>query len=109
MDVENHHPYEMVLVGAESPLFESIEIHRTVVDEPAQLARMVEQTRVAIAAGQRFSFKPGGFHLMLLNPSTRLEPGQSIPVNLQYSNGMQQQVDFIVRKHVLELEDRGWF
>lgn len=104
MEVENHSSHERVLVGAESPVFQSIQIHRTVVDKQLDIARMVRQTRVVIAAGQILRFESGGFHLMLLNPSKRLEAGQSIPVILQFANGSHHKVDFIIRKYEFKLE-----
>lgn len=104
MEVENHFSHERVLIGAESPVFQSIQIHRTVVDEQLDLARMVRQSQVVIAAGQILRFEPGGFHLMLLNPSQRLEPGQTIPVILHFANGSQHKVNFIIRKYEFKLE-----
>ena len=104
MEVENHSSHERVLVGAESPVFQSIEIHKTVVDTQLDIARMVRQSRVVIAVGQILKFEPGGFHLMLLTPSQRLEPGQSIPVILQFANGSHHKVDFSIHKYEFKLE-----
>ena len=109
MAIENNLDDELVLSGAESPVFENIELHRTIVDEDTGYARMVKQPQLKIAAGQRFEFKPGGYHLMLLNPSQGFAVNQSIPVNLSFTNGQHLEVSFTIRQFVLELEESGWF
>ena len=109
MDIENHLDNELVLSGADSPVFSAIELHRTVVDEGTGFARMVEQTGIKIAPGKQFSFQPGGYHLMFLQPSEALRLDQSVPVTLYFNNGQHVETQFTVRKHELKLEGTGWF
>lgn len=69
------------LHGASSPWFGSVALHRTV--EEDGMARM--QPMAALAAGE--ALVPGGAHLMLLDPSQPVEPGDAVPLRLHLDDG----------------------
>jgi len=104
LDITNHFTNNMTLAGAESPYFEQIVLHRTVVDSETDYARMIEQSTISIEAGQTFKLKPGGYHLMLLTPRQAINTENMIPVSLLFENGYQKTVDFEVRPFRLQLE-----
>jgi periplasmic copper chaperone A len=64
LTVYNPGPEALVIVGAESPLFGSVEMHGTVTVDG--MARMRHQETVTVPAGEAVSFEPGGLHLMLM-------------------------------------------
>ncbi len=84
------------IVGASSPAFESIEIHRTVLE--AGVARMVEQPRLLVPAGDQLALEPGGYHLMLMGAKRTLRAGDTVTVFLNLDGGREVSVEAAVRK-----------
>lgn len=109
MDIDNHFPHQIILTAANSPVFEYIELHRSIAENETNMFRMVKQEQVKIRSGQNFEFLPGGYHLMLINPRRNLAVNESVPINLIFNNGQEIEVNFKVRKHQLKLEENGWF
>ena len=104
MDITNHFSGTMVLSGAESPFFNQVVLHQTVIDSETDFARMIEQPSISIEAGQTLKFEPGGYHLMLLTPLKLIDTETVIPITLLFENGFQKAVDFTVRPFRLHLE-----
>jgi copper(I)-binding protein len=67
----------------ESPDFERIEVHRTLVEDG--VARMVPVEALQIAAAEQVTLEPGGMHLMLYHPKRPLREGDSVTLELQQS------------------------
>ncbi|HEY8615789.1 copper chaperone PCu(A)C [Phenylobacterium sp.] len=83
------------LVGAQSPLAQKVEIHRSSLE--GGVMRMSRQARVPIpGAGGRATFAPGGYHLMLIGLKKALAPGDSVPVTLSFASGARAKVDLKV-------------
>lgn len=84
------------VMGASSPAFHSVEMHRTVLDEG--VARMVEQERLQIPAGGQLALEPGGYHLMLMGAQRPLLAGDTVEIVLDLGGGRQVNVKAPVRK-----------
>jgi periplasmic copper chaperone A len=82
--LENSGPESHFLVAASSPQFSRVELHRTVVSD--DIARMEPQSRLEIPAGARLTLEPGGYHLMLFEPSMRLETGMQVDLRLEFDD-----------------------
>ena len=82
------------LVGAASPAFGGVMVHRSV--EKDGMARMVHVDGVDLAPGQPVAFAPGGYHLMLMNRTRDLHTGEDVPVTLQFGDGQTLVVSFRV-------------
>jgi len=82
------------LVGAASPAFGGVMVHRSV--EKDGMARMVHVDGVDLAPGQPVAFAPGGYHLMLMNRTRDLHTGEHVPVTLQFGDGQTLVVSFRV-------------
>jgi hypothetical protein len=82
------------LVGAASPAFGGVMMHRSV--EKDGMARMVHVDGVDLAPGQPVAFAPGGYHLMLMNRTRDLHTGEEVPVTLQFGDGQTLVVSFRV-------------
>lgn len=82
------------LVGAASPAFGGVMVHRSV--EKDGMARMVHVDGVDLAPGQPVAFAPGGYHLMLMNRTRDLHTGEEVPVTLQFGDGQTLVVSFRV-------------
>jgi copper(I)-binding protein len=96
MIVENKTGKELVMTGASSSMFGSIEMHHTIVKDG--MARMVQQKSITIPANGKFTFKPKGYHLMLMMPKKELHQGDKVKITLQFSNHKSITETFRVRQ-----------
>ena len=107
--LSNHLEHDLVLVSANSPLFEYIELHSTTSIDYGRLVEMNKLPKVIIAAGSQVVFKPGGNHLMLYKASGALKVDQKVPVSLVFEKGTVIDTTFTVTKQRLQPEQGGWF
>ncbi len=103
MTIENGSGEARTLVGASGAQFERVEIHQTVYEKDTGLARMIPKGRIDIAPGERFSFEPGGYHLMLVGPKKAWQDGEIVPLILVFEDGSRPRVEFEVRRDRLRL------
>lgn len=82
----------MVLVGAQSPAFARVMMHRSV--EAEGQAQMQHVPRLVIEPGERIEFAPGGYHLMLMERSRPLAVGDEVTVTLEFEEGRRLPVAF---------------
>jgi copper(I)-binding protein len=82
------------LVGATSPAFGRVMLHRSV--NEGGVARMVPVGSVDLAPGQTVTFEPGGYHLMLMHRQKPLQPGEQVSVTLRFGDGETLEVPFRV-------------
>ena len=85
----------VVLTGASSPACGMLMLHKT--ETESGMADMNDVKDVPIAVGQHVTFAPGGYHLMCMNPTGAVAPGNKVPVTLIFSDGMQVTNTFAVR------------
>lgn len=83
------------IVSAHSDDFGIVEMHETRVDAN-DVSRMIRLPSVRIKAGARFEFKPGGAHLMLMQPKRELGTGDSSVIVLTLKSGETKAVTFNV-------------
>ena len=95
MVIHNGSDKERVLVGAESPLFGNVMLHRTVMEEG--MAKMVHQPSITIPAGGSLTFAPNGYHLMLMKPKTSLKAGDKVEITLKFKDGTTLPLSYEVR------------
>lgn len=96
MVIHNSGDSERVLVGAESPLFGSVMLHRTVMEEG--MAKMIHQPSITIPAGGSLTFEPNGYHLMLMKPKKQLKAGDRAEITLKFQDGTTLPLTYDVRK-----------
>ncbi|MBI1984138.1 MAG: copper chaperone PCu(A)C [Acidobacteria bacterium] len=95
MTIKNHSRLAKVLVRATSPAFASVTLHRT--EHVEGVARMSHVPEVKIRANSEFVFRPDGYHLMLAQPKRPLRTGDRVSIELQFADGTQASVMFLVR------------
>ncbi len=95
MIVHNHGEADRMLVGAESPAFGSVMLHRTVMEDG--MAKMVHQHMITIPAGGSVVFEPNSYHLMMMSPKGELKAGDQVEVTLQFKNGENLTIQHQVR------------
>lgn len=72
------------LVGVSSPLAGVAEVHEMKMD--GDVMRMRALPRIDLPAGQAVQFRPGGYHVMLMNLKQPLVAGGAVPLTLQVEN-----------------------
>jgi copper(I)-binding protein len=74
----------VTLVGASTPIAGTAEIHEMRMDGDVMRMRAVEG--LAVAPGKPVELKPGGYHVMLTQLRTQLQPATTVPVTLRFRN-----------------------
>jgi copper(I)-binding protein len=74
-----------VLIGAQSDIAESTEMHAMSIDAGGHMV-MERQTSINVPAHAKVEFKPGGLHLMFTNLKRDVKTGDSFPLTLQFQN-----------------------
>lgn len=75
----------VVVVAAGSKAFGEVSLHETTLVDGVSRMRAVE--RLLIAAGATVALKPGGLHLMLMQPEVALKEGAQLPLRLSLEDG----------------------
>ena len=95
LSITNSTDQDRILTFAKSKQFNVVEIHRTIVEDG--VAKMRRQDEVIVPAGQSLEFKPGDFHLMLMNPQAKLKAGDEVTVTLcLLKDGKIEELDVIM-------------
>lgn len=105
MTLHNHADSERMLVGASSPAFETVMLHRTVME--GAMAKMVHQHMITVPANGSVTFEPNGYHLMMMKPKYALKAGDVVSVTLSFKNGDTLAVDHQVRADMAGMEHGG--
>ena len=82
------------LVGARSPVAETVEVHETTVTDG--IARMRRVPGVGIASDQPVDLAPGGMHIMLMGLKSPLKEGDSFPLVLTFEKAGDLTVEVVV-------------
>lgn len=96
MQLHNPSGKPVELIGASSPDYGSVMLHHSVMKRGTM--QMLPVTKIVIPAGGDFEFKPGAYHIMLMQPRHAVKPGDEVPVTLQFAGGASLEVRFVVRK-----------
>lgn len=94
--IDNPCAQALSIVGAESLSFGDVSLHESQVVDGVN--RMRELDSLPIAAKQSVQLKPGGLHLMLMQPETPLQEGEQPVITLKLKDGRRVPVTFTVRK-----------
>lgn len=105
MTLHNHSDQERFLVGAESPAFANVMLHKTVSE--GGMSHMVHQHMITIPAKGMVSFEPNSYHLMMMKPKQALHAGDKVVVTLQFKNGESMDVTHEVRAGMGEMMDHS--
>jgi len=74
-----------------------VQVHQTTIDENGN-AKMEHQEKVPVAARSKVEFKPGGYHVMLMNLKKDLKPGDTLSVTLTFEKIGQVTIEAPVRE-----------
>ena len=74
------------LVQASSNASKDVQIHLSYMNDGIMV--MEEQPFVAIQASEQIPFQPGGYHIMIIQPTMDMQEGDSISLSLYFKSGM---------------------
>ena len=94
--IENRCAAPVVIIGAKSAAFGEVSLHETRVVEGVSKMRPVPELRIAPDGAA--VLKPGGLHLMLMQPHKPLKAGSRIAVEFALKDGGTLLGEFEVRK-----------
>ena len=86
----------LTLIGATSDAFGMVSVHRTV--HRGGNVAMEPAERIGIAAHATLDFAAAGYHLMLMDASKALKPGDRVSITLRFADGASLTVPFEVRQ-----------
>jgi len=75
---------DVALVGAVSPVAGVTEVHEMRMD--GSVMRMSALPRLDLPAGKVVDFKPGGYHVMLMDLKQALKDGDRVPMTLTFQD-----------------------
>jgi copper(I)-binding protein len=85
MTIENPGDSPRRITAISSADFAEVQIHRSILEKG--VARMEQMDSLAVEPGSRLELKPGGLHLMLLEPVHDFEPGETILLEFREADG----------------------
>ncbi len=83
------------LIGGHSGVAERLETHTHLHEDGMMKMRRIPALEVP--AGERVELKPGGLHVMLINPTRSLVVGESVNLTLQFEQAGEIDVQAVVR------------
>lgn len=90
MTLANVGDKDVTLLSIESEFFNKIEVHEMVSVDG--LMEMREVTDIVIPAKGQVVLKPGGKHLMMMEPQKRVKTGERVDMTLTFKSGKKQKV-----------------
>ena len=94
--IENRCPMPATIVSASSPAFGGTSLHETRIVDGVSRMRPVPDLR--IAPDDAAVLKPGGLHLMLMQPRAPLKAGSKVAVEFKLQDGRTVLGEFEVRR-----------
>ena len=93
--IENPCRKPAAIVAAESDAFGDVSLHETRTIDG--VSRMRAMPRLAVEAGGKATLRPGGLHLMLMQPRGELNAGDAVVVRFRLEDGREVSGRFTVR------------
>ena len=93
--IENSCAAPATIVSASSPSYGSVMLHESRIVNGVSQMRMLQELR--IKPDDAAVFKPGGLHLMLMDPTSTLKPGSHVAIDFALKDGRHVLGDFEVR------------
>ena len=94
--IENPCPMPVTIGSAGSPAYASVELHESRVVDGVNRMRAVPELRIAPDGAA--TLKPGGLHLMLMDPRVPLKEGSRVAIEFQLQDGRVLRGEFVARK-----------
>ena len=79
------------LVGGESPVAGTVEVHKTTMEEGVM--KMEHIPGLEVPPKGEVLLKPGDYHVMLIDVGQALAPGDTLPITLRFEKSGEMQMD----------------
>ena len=96
MTIVNRGATDQIIVSAESPDYERIELHRSVIKDGVSTMEAIGEVKVP--ANGRVEFAPTGLHLMLIGPRRPPALDGHVQIVLRLSSGEEVDVSAVIRR-----------
>lgn len=83
------------LVDGQSPIAGTVEVHKTTMEE--DVMKMEHIPGLEVPAKGEVLLKPGDYHVMLIDVSTTLASGDTLPITLNFEKSGEMTLDVEVR------------
>lgn len=97
LTISNQSKDKLILEKVTGNVSEAIEIHTHMKSDDGMM-QMRKVENVAIMAGEKAVFEPGGLHLMLIGLKHPLKAGESVDLTLHFANGETIATTFEVKQ-----------
>jgi copper(I)-binding protein len=91
MTITNNGDDAASLISVSTDVAEFVEIHATTIEN--DIARMSPVDELDIPAGNSVALEPGGYHIMLINLTRDLIPGETIALKLKFASNIEMTID----------------
>lgn len=102
MVIGNGTDEDVRLTSASSPVSDMVQIHEMTRDADGGMVMQEAPDGVTVRAGKEQMLAPGGFHVMLMNLTDELAPGDEVDLTLEFSNGSKVDVTAPVKEYTEE-------
>ncbi|CAC9462490.1 copper chaperone PCu(A)C [bacterium endosymbiont of Bathymodiolus sp. 5 South] len=96
MEISNHSDSDIKLLSANTKGYKRLELHKTVSQDG--MMKMIKQDFMPIPAHGKLTLKPGGWHIMMIQPKKVPKEGDSVVIKLVFDNGLSKTIQAKVRK-----------
>lgn len=94
--ISNQENASLVLRSASGTIAEKIELHKSSMENGVM--KMEPQAFVEVPAKQSVEFKPGSYHVMLINLKQDLKPGDTFDLTLQFDGSEAKTIQVTVKQ-----------
>lgn len=96
MTIVNNSDHERVIANVTSDEFAEVQIHRSVIEDG--VATMKPLDSLPVPAGDSVTLKPGGIHLMLIEPKEHYIDGELIRLIIEEADETRHALGIVVKK-----------
>lgn len=96
MQLINPDATEASIVSVSSDAFKKVEIHKTINNDGMMSMHLVKN--LLLKPNRMVTLKPGGMHLMLMQPTRVLEIGDAVKVRLRFDNDTTQTILMTIKQ-----------
>ncbi|MFC5994817.1 copper chaperone PCu(A)C [Pseudonocardia hispaniensis] len=93
------------IVSATSPVTRSMELHEMAHADGGQMVMREKKDGLVVSAGGEHRLEPGGDHLMFMELTGPVRPGQDVPITLTAEDGSSVEVTAVARSYTGANED----
>lgn len=95
MVIENSGSKAVALIGASTSVARVVELHE--MKHEGGMMKMSPVPKIVVPAKGTVELKPGGLHLMLIDVTERLKPGEGVTISLEFDDGKKREVNAVVK------------